>query len=140
MTAAAGETQNEGRLFFHRARFSLLNKPPAGCSFTANLGGESAPHALGTAPAALIGSLRSQHGFAMRKQPSLKAIWRHHEQKQELSQKGSGCQRSLCRHPLGQGELFKDRISGYGCRPVHFRVYPKSIDAQEDHDQGRDRR
>ena len=30
-----------------RARFSLLNKHPAGCPFTANLGGDSAPHALG---------------------------------------------------------------------------------------------
>ena len=28
--------------------------------------GESAPHTLGTAPAALIGSLRSQHGFAIK--------------------------------------------------------------------------
>ena len=34
--------------------------------FGSNLGGESAPHALGTAPTALIGSLRSQHGFAIK--------------------------------------------------------------------------
>ena len=34
--------------------------------FGSNLGGESAPHALGTAPAALVGLLRSQHGFAMK--------------------------------------------------------------------------
>ena len=34
--------------------------------FGSNLGGESAPHALGTAPAALIGSLRSHNVFAMK--------------------------------------------------------------------------
>ena len=32
----------------------------------ANLGGDSAPHALGTAPLALVGSLHAQHGFAMK--------------------------------------------------------------------------
>lgn len=49
-----------------RARFSLLNKHPAGCPFTANLGGDFAPHTLRAAPAALDGSPCSQHGFAMK--------------------------------------------------------------------------
>ena len=65
----SGKSAVEGRSekrSFHRARFSLAARNCPAILSPRNLGGESAPHALGTAPAALIGSLRSQHGFAMK--------------------------------------------------------------------------
>ena len=73
-TATDAEKGWNTKRSFCRARFSLLNKHPAGYSFTADLGGDSAPHTLGTAPLALVGSLRSQHGFAMREHLRLKHL------------------------------------------------------------------
>ena len=98
--------------------------------------GNPLPTPSDAAPSALVGSLRSQHGLAMRERLRLKGIWRYHEQKQELSQKGSHNERTKEKYksnPNIRVENSKNNIEIIKCNKYIDKFYEMTREYQKEH-------